>query len=258
LIYGDTESCRAARHDGFALLQIGGAAVNQAAVDVVEKAKDLAADLFEADRGDVVLDKASGSFHVVGSPALSHSWADLAKAAVAKDGNPLFAEVDLASPGPTFPFGTHISVVEVDTETGKVTLLRHIAVDDAGRIVNPLLAEGQVHGGIAQGVAQALLEEVVYDLDGTPSPRHSPTTHSSPRRSCRATKRASPRRRHRSTRWAPRELESPERSGRRPPCTTRSVTRWRTWVFARGHADDADTRLERDQRAASGNANGKG
>jgi carbon-monoxide dehydrogenase large subunit len=169
VIYGDTDIVpRGAGTMGSRSLQIGGAAVNQAAVDVVEKAKDLAADLFEADRGDVVLDKSSGSFHVVGSPAVSHSWADLAKAAVAKDGNPLFAEVDLASPGPTFPFGTHISVVEVDTETGKVTLLRHIAVDDAGRIVNPLLAEGQVHGGIAQGVAQALLEEVVYDLDGNP------------------------------------------------------------------------------------------
>jgi carbon-monoxide dehydrogenase large subunit len=169
VIHGDTDIVpRGAGTMGSRSLQIGGAAVNQAAVDVVEKAKDLAADLFEADRGDVVLDKASGSFHVVGSPAVSHSWADLAKAAVAKDGNPLFAEVDLASPGPTFPFGTHVSVVEVDTETGKVTLLRHIAVDDAGRIINPLLAEGQVHGGIAQGVAQALLEEVVYDLDGNP------------------------------------------------------------------------------------------
>jgi len=169
VIYGDTDIVpRGAGTMGSRSLQIGGAAVNQAAVDVVEKAKDLAADLFEADRGDIVLDKASSSFHVVGSPAVSHSWADLAKAAVAKDGNPLFAEVDLASPGPTFPFGTHVSVVEVDTETGKVTLLRHIAVDDAGRIINPLLAEGQVHGGIAQGVAQALLEEVVYDLDGNP------------------------------------------------------------------------------------------
>jgi carbon-monoxide dehydrogenase large subunit len=114
-----------------------------------------------------VFNKANANFHVVGSPAVSRSWAELAEAA-AKDGNPLFAEVDLASPGPTFPFGTHISVVEVDTETGKVNLLRHIAVDDAGRIISPLLAEGQVHGGIAQGVAQALLEEVVYDLEGNP------------------------------------------------------------------------------------------
>jgi carbon-monoxide dehydrogenase large subunit len=169
VIHGDTDIVpRGAGTIGSRSLQIGGAAVNQAAVDVVEKAKDLAADLFEADRNDIVLDKSSGRFHVVGTPAVARSWADLARAAVEKDGNPLFAEVDLATGGPTFPFGTHVSMVEVDTETGKVTLLRHIAVDDAGRIINPLLAEGQVHGGIAQGVAQALLEEVVYDLDGNP------------------------------------------------------------------------------------------
>ncbi len=169
VIHGDTDIVpRGAGTMGSRSLQIGGAAVNQAAVDVVEKAKDLAADLLEAAREDIVLDKANGTFHVVGTPAVARSWAELATAAIANDGNPLLAEVDLASPGPTFPFGTHISVVEVDTETGKVTLIRHIAVDDAGRIVNPLLAEGQVHGGIAQGVAQALLEEVVYDGDGNP------------------------------------------------------------------------------------------
>ncbi len=168
VVHGDTDIVpRGAGTMGSRSLQIGGAAVNQAAVDVVEKAKDLAADLLEADREDIVLNKANGHFHVVGTPAVSRSWAELAETA-AKDGNPLFAEVDLASPGPTFPFGTHISVVEVDTETGKVNLLRHIAVDDAGRIISPLLAEGQVHGGIAQGVAQALLEEVVYDLEGNP------------------------------------------------------------------------------------------
>jgi len=69
---------------------------------------------------------------------------------------------------PTFPFGAHVSVVEVDTETGKVTLLRHVTVDDAGPVLNPVLAEGQRHGGIAQGAAQALLEEVVYDAEGNP------------------------------------------------------------------------------------------
>ena len=69
---------------------------------------------------------------------------------------------------PTFPFGTHVAVVEVDTETGGTRLRRHVACDDAGTIMNPLLAEGQIHGGIAQGVAQALMEEVVYDEDGTP------------------------------------------------------------------------------------------
>ncbi len=169
VIHGDTDIVpRGAGTMGSRSLQTGGAAVNQAAVDVVEKAKDLAADLLEASREDIVLDKANGRFHVVGTPAVARSWAELAGASLNKSGNPLYAEVDLASGGPTFPFGTHIAVVEVDVETGKVTLLRHVAVDDAGRIVNPLLAEGQVHGGIAQGVAQALLEEVVYDADGNP------------------------------------------------------------------------------------------
>ena len=71
-------------------------------------------------------------------------------------------------PAPTFPFGAHVAVVEVDTETGKVVLRRMVTVDDAGIVLNPLLAEGQRHGGIAQGAAQALLEEVVYDADGNP------------------------------------------------------------------------------------------
>jgi aerobic carbon-monoxide dehydrogenase large subunit len=169
IIHGDTDIVpRGEGTMGSRSLQIGGAAVNQAAVDVVEKARDLAADLLEADRSDVVLDKTQGRFHVVGTPALAHSWAELAQAAPTRTGGPLFAEVDLESAGPTYPFGTHLSVVEVDTETGKVTLLRHVAVDDAGRILNPLLAEGQVHGGVAQGAAQALLEEMVYDDEGNP------------------------------------------------------------------------------------------
>ena len=72
------------------------------------------------------------------------------------------------APGATFPFGAHVAVVEVDTETGKVVLRRMVTVDDAGTSINPLLAEGQRHGGIAQGAAQAFLEEVVYDADGNP------------------------------------------------------------------------------------------
>jgi carbon-monoxide dehydrogenase large subunit len=73
-----------------------------------------------------------------------------------------------SAPGATFPFGTHVAVVEVDTETGKVTLRQMVTVDDAGVVLNPLLAEGQRHGGIAQGAAQAFLEEFVYDADGNP------------------------------------------------------------------------------------------
>jgi carbon-monoxide dehydrogenase large subunit len=169
VVHGDTDIVpRGVGTFGSRSLQVGGVAVNQAATEVVDKAKHLAADLLEAAPEDVVLDKVHGQFHVAGTPAVARSWKELAEASVAKDGNPLMAEVDLESPGATYPFGTHIAVVDVDTETGKVTLERHIAVDDAGRILNPLLAEGQVHGGIAQGVAQALVEEFVYDDDGNP------------------------------------------------------------------------------------------
>jgi aerobic carbon-monoxide dehydrogenase large subunit len=80
----------------------------------------------------------------------------------------LMADVSFAADRPTFPFGAHVAVVEVDTETGKVMLKRHVTVDDAGPVLNPVLAEGQRHGGIAQGAAQALLEEVLYDADANP------------------------------------------------------------------------------------------
>jgi len=80
----------------------------------------------------------------------------------------LFVRAVFTAPGATFPFGAHVAVAEVDTETGKAVLRRVVTVDDAGTVMNPLLAEGQRHGGIAQGVAQALLEEVVYDADGNP------------------------------------------------------------------------------------------
>src|SRR6266511_1785975 len=85
---------------------------------------------------------------------------------VLAEGRALAAQVSFEMPGSTYPFGAHVAVVEVDVETGLVRLLRHVAVDDSGRLLNPLLAEGQVHGGIAQGVAQALFEEVRYDAEG--------------------------------------------------------------------------------------------
>ncbi len=145
-------------------LQLGGMAVNEASEQVVAKAKDLASRLFEAAVEDIVLDADTASFHVAGSPAVSKSWADLATAAEEE----LSAEVLFKAPAPTFPFGSHLCVVDVDTETGKVDVVRYVACDDAGRIMNPLIFDGQVHGGIAQGIAQALLEEVRYDEDGNP------------------------------------------------------------------------------------------
>jgi carbon-monoxide dehydrogenase large subunit len=170
VIHGDTDVVpRGMGTMGSRSLQSGGVAVHQAAGQVVDRARQLAADLLEASPDDVVLDKGLGRFHVAGTPAIARTWAELAQAeSESEGGGGLAAEVDFAPPGPTFPFGAHLAVVEVDTETGKVEVVRLVAVDDAGRILNPLLAEGQVHGGLAQGIAQALLEEVRYDEDGNP------------------------------------------------------------------------------------------
>jgi carbon-monoxide dehydrogenase large subunit len=147
-------------------LQSGGLAVHEASITVVAQARKLAADLLEASPDDVVLDKAEGRFHVTGTPSVARTWAEVAAASDATKG--LRVEQSSAPAGPTFPFGAHVAVVEIDTGTGAVKLVRLIAVDDAGTILNPLLAEGQRHGGLAQGAAQALLEEVRYDEDGNP------------------------------------------------------------------------------------------
>jgi carbon-monoxide dehydrogenase large subunit len=146
-------------------LQLGGSAVRKAALEVKEEARKLAAQVLEASEADLVLDTSHGLWQVAGDPSATLSWAQVAGRA---GGGGLTAEVIFTAEGPTFPFGAHMAVVEVDVETGKVRLLRHISVDDAGTVINPVLAEGQRHGGIAQGAAQALLEEMVYDADGNP------------------------------------------------------------------------------------------
>jgi carbon-monoxide dehydrogenase large subunit len=178
VVHGDTDHVlKGVGTFGSRSLQTGGVAVGRAAEDVVEQARNLAADLLEADVADIVHDKSEGRFHVAGTPALARSWAELAAVAHERaedaDGENgevvrLQAETDFKPEGATFPFGAHLAVVEVDTETGKVTLERMITVDDAGRILNPLLAEGQIHGGLGQGIAQALVEEFCYDEDGNP------------------------------------------------------------------------------------------
>jgi aerobic carbon-monoxide dehydrogenase large subunit len=143
-------------------------AARQAAEEVVEHAKALVADYLEASAADVVLDTALGRFHVVGAPEPALSWAELAERAAADERlGELRAQHDFQG-APTFPFGVHVAVVEVDVETGKVDLQRLVAVDDAGTLINPLIAEGQVHGGVAIGVAQALYEDYVFDEDGNP------------------------------------------------------------------------------------------
>ncbi|MPZ59806.1 MAG: molybdopterin-dependent oxidoreductase [Propionibacteriales bacterium] len=146
-------------------LQLGGSAVATAADAVLEQARDVAADLLEAAPDDVVL--GDGSFHVAGVPDASVRWAEVAAYAHEHD-IPLRSGLSATQDGATFPFGAHVSAVEVDTETGRVTPVRHVAVDDCGRVINPLIVAGQQHGGAAQGIAQALWEEFVYDGDGTP------------------------------------------------------------------------------------------
>jgi len=166
--HGDTDDVkRGGGTGGSRSLQVGGTAVWEATQSVVEAALELAADVLEANPADIVLDRASGTFSVTGTPALAIGWADVA-ARAAERGHALAAEHDFEPSAATFPFGVHCSVVEVDRDTGQVTLLRHVACDDAGVIVNPTIVDGQVHGGVAGGVGQALMEEFIYDEWGNP------------------------------------------------------------------------------------------
>jgi aerobic carbon-monoxide dehydrogenase large subunit len=143
-------------------LQQGGAAVQQAARELIDLARERAAAALEARADDLRFDVSRSAFAVAGDPEASVALTDLAK------DERLYVHSIFTAPGATFPFGTHVAVAEVDTETGKAVLRRVVTVDDAGRVLNPLLTEGQRHGGIAQGAAQALLEEVVYDAEGNP------------------------------------------------------------------------------------------
>jgi carbon-monoxide dehydrogenase large subunit len=144
-------------------LQVGGSAVLRTSEAVLDKAKGAAAHALEASVDDIVVYE-DGKLGVAGSPASAISIFDLS--AQAEGG--LGAALDVPVGGQSFPFGAHIAVVEVDTETGDARLVRHVAVDDCGRIVNPMLVRGQQHGGIAQGAAQALYESFRYDEDANP------------------------------------------------------------------------------------------
>jgi carbon-monoxide dehydrogenase large subunit len=144
-------------------LQLGGAAVRQAAVELVELARSRAAEHLEVAPEDLVVDSELGGLRVAGVPGAGVSYGQLAQE------ERLFVRSIFGQPGATYPFGAHVAVVEVDVESGKADLVRLVALDDAGTILNPLLAEGQRHGGLAQGAAQALLEEVLYDPDGNPT-----------------------------------------------------------------------------------------
>lgn len=149
---------------------LGGSAAFLAATDVLEKAKRIAAHLLEAAVEDVIYQE--GSFSVRGAPDRTISWERVARIAYVMEGPPGGLEPGLEAtrffnPGRrNVPFGVHLAMVEVDPDTGEVRLLRYVAVDDSGRIVNPLLAEGQIHGSVAQGIGQALYERIVYSEHG--------------------------------------------------------------------------------------------
>lgn len=149
---------------------VGGTAVFQAAQKVKEKAREIAAHLLEADPEDLVF--SDGRFNVKGVPKRGVTIQQIALEAHLAKGLPKKMEPGLAATSVfepsnfTFPFGTHICVVEVDPKTGGIEIKKYVAVDDCGKVINPLLVDGQIHGGIAQGLGQALLEEVVYDEAG--------------------------------------------------------------------------------------------
>lgn len=150
-------------------LQTAGMAIHRAATEVADRARRLAAELLEASVDDLVVADGGVGFHVVGTPARTVTWAEVA-AAVTANGQPAheltcgdFYDTEGRN---TFPSGTHVAVVEVDTETGLVRLCRLVTVDDAGTVVNPVIVEGQIHGGIASAVGQVLGEVIVNDEAG--------------------------------------------------------------------------------------------
>ena len=169
VIFGDTaEIATSGLTAASRSAQLAGSAVLTAARHLVELARLRAAARLEAAEADVVLDTAAGAFHVVGSPHPRVGWTDIAAAAAEAGEGPLTAASDFEQPDNTYAFGCHVAAVEVDPATGRTTLRSIVACDDAGTLINPLIAEGQIHGGIAQGAAQVLLEEVAYDGDGNP------------------------------------------------------------------------------------------
>jgi carbon-monoxide dehydrogenase large subunit len=172
VLHGDTAVVPLGRDTyGSRSLAVGGVAVHLACERVVDKAKKVAAHMLEAAEDDVEFE--GGTFSVAGSPDQNVTIQDVAATAYLGADIPEGMEPGLDEsyvfdpPNFTWPFGTHICVVEVDTETGKVEIAKYVAVDDCGPVVNPAIVNGQLHGGIAQGIAQALYEEAIYTDEGT-------------------------------------------------------------------------------------------
>jgi carbon-monoxide dehydrogenase large subunit len=151
-------------------IAVDGTATFEATNKVREKAAKIAAHLLEASAEDIVF--ADGGAHVAGSPDQRVEWAAIAKAAYQAHTSPDDVDSGLEahtafSPGnATWPFGTHLAMVEVDEETGNVEILEYHGVDDCGHVINPMIVDGQIHGGIAQGIGQAMFEEAIYDEQG--------------------------------------------------------------------------------------------
>jgi carbon-monoxide dehydrogenase large subunit len=170
VIHGDTARTPAGNGTGGSRgLVVGGSALVMALAQVKEKARKIVAHKLEASLEDVTFEQ--GKFGVAGSPDRAMTMKEIAAVAYSGSLPPSIGTgldvVDFfAPPGTTFPFGADVAVVEVDPETGEVALQRYVAVDDCGKQVSPLLVDGQVHGGLTQGIAQALWEEVVYDDEG--------------------------------------------------------------------------------------------
>jgi carbon-monoxide dehydrogenase large subunit len=171
VIHGDTQSSPKGMDTyGSRSLTVGGTAVVLAAGKVIDKARRVAAHMLEASEDDIEF--AGGTFSVRGAPGTGKTIQEIAFNVFAAHDLPEGMEASLDADATfdpesfSFPHGTHLCATEVDTETGRVTIRSYVAVDDIGEVINPLIVEGQVHGGLAQGIAQALFEEAVYDDDG--------------------------------------------------------------------------------------------
>ncbi|MBA3471980.1 MAG: molybdopterin-dependent oxidoreductase [Rubrobacter sp.] len=172
VLHGDTAVSPLGRDTyGSRSLAVGGIAVHLACEKVVDKAKKIAAHMLEAAEDDLEFE--GGKFSVAGSPDQNVTIQDVATTAFLGVNIPEGMEPGLSEdfvydpPNCTYPFGAHICVTEVDTETGSVEIRDYFAVDDCGPVINPIIVDGQLHGGLAQGIAQALYEGAIYDEDGT-------------------------------------------------------------------------------------------
>ncbi|WAX57609.1 xanthine dehydrogenase family protein molybdopterin-binding subunit [Jatrophihabitans cynanchi] len=171
IIHGDTQSSpKGLDTYGSRSLSVGGIAIVKAADKVIEKARRVAAHLLEASEDDLEFE--AGSFSVKGSPGSSVALGEIAFAAFTAHNLPDGMEPSLDSDAVydpvnfSFPHGTHLCAIDVDTETGMAKIRKYVCVDDVGNPINPMIIEGQVHGGLAQGIAQAMFEEAVFDDAG--------------------------------------------------------------------------------------------